>query len=273
MLHTVLQFPHISGPFIHIEKRKHFLAESGDIPAQLPVQLHDEVPRQKRNILPALPERRNGDADDTQPVEYVLPDDMISQCLCWRNVDVGNYPDIHLAFLRAAHPAHHAVLQNPQELCLQGKTHGIQLIQQEGAAVCQLEETGPLLCAGIGALLRAEQHGFQQVFRDGRAVDCDEGPEGPGAGVVDALGEQLLACARLPVEHDGRIGFGKHVALPDGFPENGALSDNVPEFVLCEQTVWTFGFIQPGHLLTGSIRPAAVKVLAQEPLLQVYHLL
>ena len=49
----------------------------------------------------------------------------------------------------------------------------------------------------------AEQFAFQKIFRQGRAVDLDEGFVGPGACLVDGPGDQLLAGAGLAQKQGG----------------------------------------------------------------------
>ena len=59
--------------------------------------------------------------------------------------------------------------------------------------------------AGEGALLVAEQLAFQQLGRDGAAVDGDERPLPARAGVVDGAGRELLAGARLAEDQHAGI--------------------------------------------------------------------
>ena len=52
----------------------------------------------------------------------------------------------------------------------------------------------------------AEQFAFEQVLRDGRAIDGDEGRGGAGAALVQALGQQFLARSARSQQHDRRAG-------------------------------------------------------------------
>ena len=96
------------------------------------------------------------------------------------------------------------VLEDLEELGLQGLGEEGDLVEEEDAAVGGLEEAG-LGAAGIGegAALEAEELGFEQGVGDGGAVDVDEGAVVAGAGVVDEAGDQALAGAGLAVEEDG----------------------------------------------------------------------
>jgi len=59
---------------------------------------------------------------------------------------------------------------------------------------------------GERALLVAEELRFDQLLRDGGAVDLDERLPGPQAMGVDGPGHELLARAALPVDEDGGVG-------------------------------------------------------------------
>ena len=97
----------------------------------------------------------------------------------------------------AAHPHDLPLLQGPQQLDLEGGAHALHLVQEQRALVGQLEQAGTaaLLGAGKGALVIAEQLAFQQRLGQGGAVDGHKGHIPAGGGVVDGVGEQLLAGA------------------------------------------------------------------------------
>lgn len=122
----------------------------------------------------------------------------------------------------AAHTAEGPLLQNPEELGLEVDVHGVDLVQQQRPAVSLFKQSGPLFRPGVGPPLRAEQQTLQEIFRNGGAVDGQEGPVRAAAGVVDALGEHLLACAGLSVDHDGGVVFRHLLALLDHVPHGGA---------------------------------------------------
>ncbi len=100
--------------------------------------------------------------------------------------------------LRAADAVDHALLDGAQELGLQAHVHLGDLVEQQRAAGRLLEladAAGDR--AGEGALLVAEQLGFEQVLRDRRAVDRDERRRARGSSGVDVAREHLLAGAGL----------------------------------------------------------------------------
>ncbi len=95
---------------------------------------------------------------------------------------------------------------------MHGGGHVAHLVQEDGAAVRQLEP--PLALAdgaGEGALLVTEQLAFQQVFRQGRAVDGDHRPLAQLRGLVDGPRDHFLARSRLALDQHGGRGV-RHVA-------------------------------------------------------------
>src|SRR5262249_13888619 len=76
----------------------------------------------------------------------------------------------------------------------------------EGAAVGELEAAlAPLQRAGEGAALVAEELGEEQRLDQGAAVHLDERAAPPRRRLVDRLGDELLAGARLAADEDQRV--------------------------------------------------------------------
>src|SRR5947208_1155660 len=100
--------------------------------------------------------------------------------------------------LAAADALELARLQKPKELDLEGRTHLTDLVEEEGAAVRELELALSLhVRAGVGAALVAEQLGLQQGVGDRAAVDRDERPVVSRAVRVDGARQELLARSAL----------------------------------------------------------------------------
>ena len=88
------------------------------------------------------------------------------------------------------------LLQHAQELGLHGRRQLADLVEEERAAVGQLEAPGLLAVgAGEGAALVAEQLALEQRLGQRRAVERDEGAVGARAGVMDRRGR----ATSLPV--------------------------------------------------------------------------
>jgi hypothetical protein len=77
---------------------------------------------------------------------------------------------------RPAQPVDLPLLERPQQLRLQVGVHLADLVEQQRSAVGRLEFSHAARDrAGERPLLVAEQFGFQQIVRNRRAVQCNEG--------------------------------------------------------------------------------------------------
>ncbi|MNQ95635.1 hypothetical protein D3C85_1112010 [compost metagenome] len=89
---------------------------------------------------------------------------------------------------------------------MQAGVHLADFVQQKRAAVGLLELADAAgHGAGEGALLVAEQLGFQKVVRNGGAVDADEGAVGALGPGVQVTGHHLLADAAFAGDQDGGV--------------------------------------------------------------------
>src|SRR6185503_1225263 len=87
-------------------------------------------------------------------------------------------------------------------------------VEKQHAARGELNLPGlGLLRASEGAALEAEQLRFEQLFRQRRAVDRDEGAASPRRLLVDESGDDFLAGARL-AEQAGRGFSGRDLTGP-----------------------------------------------------------
>ena len=110
----------------------------------------------------------------------------------------GDQAHVDLDRAGAADPVDLALLDRAQQLGLQAGVHLADLVEQQRAAARLLELADPPGGrAGEGALLVAEQLGFQQVLRDRGAVDRDERPFRAAAVAMHVACEHLLAGAAL----------------------------------------------------------------------------
>ncbi len=124
----------------------------------------------------------------------------------------GDDPDIHLYILSPPYPPEDPILEDPQELDLQGQAGLADLIQKDGPPIGHLKETG-LVGHGPrkGALDVAKEFTLQELLWDGTAVNRQKGLGSPVAVFVNRPGHQLLPCATLPGDQD-RAGHISHLA-------------------------------------------------------------
>ena len=108
--------------------------------------------------------------------------------------------------LAAADPLDHALLKEAQQLDLQRQRDVADLVEEQRAAVGQLDlAVGGLDRAGERALLVAEQLALEQVLGDRRAIDGDELALA-AARFVNRAGEQFLAGAAGAEQHHRDVG-------------------------------------------------------------------
>ena len=86
----------------------------------------------------------------------------------------GNETDVHMQFIVAADAGVSAVLQKTEQFGLERAAHVADFVQEDGAVVGFLDAAEFLFDgAGEGAFFMAEKFAFQEVFRNGGAVDAD----------------------------------------------------------------------------------------------------
>ena len=141
--------------------------------------------------------------------------------------------------LGSAQAAHHALLEDPQELRLEVHRHLGDLVQEQRPAVGFFEQSH--LLGGRtreGAAGVAEELRLDQVLGKRRAVDLDPGGGPAPALLVQRVGEELLAGAALADDEDvgvsvrdGRDGF-QHTLDPRRAAENLRVGDLLDESTL-----------------------------------------
>ena len=138
------------------------------------------------------------------------------------------------------------------------------LVEEQRAFVGRLDLADGLLDrAGEGAALVAEQLAFQQVFRDGAAVDGDERLLGARAEVVQRAGQRLLAGAALAEQQHGDVG-GRQPSRWCGTPCIGPGGDDALDGASArgrfgEAAVLVLQLVQPGARST-MVRSSAMSI-------------
>src|SRR6185312_14535497 len=172
-------------------------------------ELTQEVLDEERDVVAALAQGRQRHAHDVEPVEQVFAElALLHQAA---EIAVGGDEDAHVDLDGAlgADAAQLALLQDAQELDLHRRWHLAHLVEEQGAAVGDLEEAAALgVGAGEGAAHVAEERGLEQRLGDGGARLGDEGLAAARTVVVDGAGDELLAGAALAVDDDGQRGIG-----------------------------------------------------------------
>ena len=189
--------------------------------------LVEEVPRQEDGVAVALAERRKAQGDLGQPIEKVLAEPAGADQIVQIAMSGAHHPHIDGDLLAAADALDHTLLQEAQQLTLERRRQISDLVQEQGAAVGELDPPERLLFrAREGPALVTEQLGLQQGLGDRRAVDRDEATLAARAGGVDGPRHDLLAGAAFAVEDDARVGRRHPLDLPAQLDHRRACADD-----------------------------------------------
>ena len=153
--------------------------------------------------MSSLRSRSGGSAnrEDVQPVEQVLAQLALAHGLGRIDVGGGDDADVHGLLALAAERPERPFLQDAQQLGLRRRRHLRDLVEEQRAAVGQLERAlPPRDRAGERALLVAEQLRLEQRVGNRRAVERHERLRRARAELVDGLRDQFLAGARLAAD-------------------------------------------------------------------------
>ena len=141
----------------------------------------------------------------------------------------GDDAHVHGDGGRPAHRLDLLLLQDAQHLGLRLQGHVADLVEEQRAAVRELEL--PLLGrerAREGAARVAEELALDQLLGNGRAVDLHEGAGGAEAQVVDVPRDELLARAVLAEDQHAPVGGSGLRDVGAQRVEDGALPDHDP---------------------------------------------
>ena len=118
----------------------------------------------------------------------------------------GDQPEVALDRTHRADPFEPPLLQDPEQFCLNAERELPHLVQKQGAAVGSLEAArAGFVGTGKGPALVTKQLGVLEGLRDRRAVDGDVRSTRASTVLVDGTGDQLLAGAALPANHNADV--------------------------------------------------------------------
>ena len=188
-LQRVLELPHVAGPGVGAQPD-----ERGRRQRRLPPGVTPrETLRQRFDVAGTLAKRRDPDREHVQPVVEIFAEAAGCDLLAEVAVGRGDDAHVHPQFGLGADRLHAPVLEHAKEARLQVGAHLADLVEQQRPAIRGLEM--PLAVAqgaGEGAAAVSEQLRFEEVARQGRAVDRDERAGFARALAVDQPGEDLF---------------------------------------------------------------------------------
>src|SRR6267143_3836988 len=162
----------------------------------MPGRIRAVISRQGNDVFAPLRERGENERDDVEAIVKVLAEPPGFHLDIEVAMRRGDDPYVHRRPVSRTDRTHLAVLQYPQELGLQSKGHIADLIQEKRASVrCGDKPLVVVDRAGERAFAVSEQFGFKQIFRDGGAIDRNEGSLRASACAVYRAREELLSGA------------------------------------------------------------------------------
>ena len=125
------------------------------------------------HVLPVFAQRRHVNGHDVEAEEEVLAEFLALDAFLEVAVGGGDDADIHLDGAVAADAFELALLEDAQQLGLDLRRNLADFVQQDGPAVGQFEAAFAFgQRAGERALFVAEEFAFDEVLRDGGAIDA-----------------------------------------------------------------------------------------------------
>ncbi len=161
---------------------------------------------QQRNVPAPGTQRGQGDAQRGQAVIQIAAEAPGRRALLQRLQGGGHHAQVDRGRFGCAHAQHFALFQHAQQAGLQRQRQFADLIQEQGAAICGLDQADAAAAprAGEGAIAVAEQLRLQQRFADGATVQRDEAPTTTAGGVQLAC-HQFLAGAGFATDQHGAV--------------------------------------------------------------------
>ena len=166
----------------------------------------EKLLRKEGDVLAPLAQRRHLEADDIEAVVEVLPEPSLADLLLEVPVRCCQDPYIHGPCRRAAEGLDLLLLQEAENLCLEGGRHLRDFVEHQGAAVgCSYPARASADGAGEGPLLMTEELALEERVGNGGAVDGGERPLRAVAVLVNDVGDDFLARAALAVNEHRRL--------------------------------------------------------------------
>ena len=168
--------------------------------AIVPDALGDEMPDEKGYVAHAIPQRRNIQFENAQPVVQILAELALPDHLRQISVGRADKPKVGMELTLMSYLLDFPGFKDTEKLRLHGQRQFTDFIQKNGARVRHFKLA--LHAADLGSRERpsliTEQFRFHQFRRQCGTVHSDERPIRALAGHMQSLRHQLLPCARFP---------------------------------------------------------------------------
>ncbi len=204
-LDQVGQLAHVARPFVAGQRLQRFGSEAHFATAGAG-QLRGDGFHQRRQVLTALAQRGHFDREHVEAVEQILAELALGDAGLQVAVGRGHHAHVAADGLVATDALEAAFLQHAQQLHLHRQAHVADLVEQQGAAFGHFETAlARGQCASEGTLFVAEQLAFQQVRRNGAAIDRHERAITARRTLVDRARHHFLAGAGFAQHQHGGV--------------------------------------------------------------------
>src|SRR5258705_2872856 len=227
-LNEIAQLSHISGPGIAHQNLQRGLAQLARFLSVFGAEFIQEVANKNRNVCGAVAQRRNEKGNYVQTIEKILAEGTARNFLIEVFVGGGDDADVHAHGLIGADRFKALLFENAENFRLRAQAHVADFVQEKRAAVRRLKFSG-FIFAGSGetALDVAKKLGFDELFRNCRAIHFDEGAFAAKARGVQRARNELFTGAAFAVNEDAAVGRTSDADLLAQCLHRNAVADNL----------------------------------------------
>ena len=224
----IFQLAHIAAPLQRFQFGHRIRQQGLGFHSQLRRCTLEEVVHQQGDVLATFAQCRQVHTDHIETMEQVLTETPFAHQLLEILMRGRDDTYIRLDRLMTTDAVELTIGEDPQQPGLQLGRHVADLVEKKCAAVGLFETPGPTrLRAGESPFLMPEQLGLQKIMRDGGHVQRDERTVGPRAVLVQGIGHQLLAGARLAIDQHRDVGAGQAPDRPKHLLHRRRRTDNL----------------------------------------------
>ena len=234
LLERIAQLADVARPALARQQFDRVGREAAQRQPAAPSDVFHQHLGQRLQVAQALAQWRQPDRQHVQAVVEVGAEAAVGHHRRQVAAGGGDHAHVDPLHLVAAERLDLLLLQHAQQLALQRERHVADLVEEQRAAVGELELAVAALA--IGARVRAGRHaeelGLEQALGHRGDVDADERPRRAQARGMDRLREHLLAGAGL-AEQQHRARGGRHAPrLPLDLEHRRAAADEAGDRVL-----------------------------------------
>ena len=184
------------------------------------------MPTQDVDVIDPGAQRRDLQREYANSEVQVFAKTSVPDRLFKSPVGSGDESKIKRDFLVRADPFDNALLQNPEQFGLQFGRHFANFVQKQRTSVGELKLAGlAFLGASKGAAFVAKQGGFEEVFGDRSAIDCNEWSASALGVRVDVAGKNFFAGAGFATQQHREFAGGNTSQAREHLQKGGVFAD------------------------------------------------